>query len=398
MKPIFSDDMPRVSMHTWQDGNIKHAYAFTGTELLELKYVKKYKSWCIQAKWTENGYVHYDAKGREKTGICTYLPSIAYDENWHVTKSCCLPIIQYIKYILSVVPQAKYWRAKWPDFESRYSSLNTNMDILSKMLRYKNIPEMETLLYNYPHCLEGGEIPKRWGKLKHTARRVWMKYIQNGICIQVTAVMCKITKNMYIPEIAQLNKAGMSVITMTEIPLRNLLWFARRFGTQRDTVSQYCDMLSMAKINGHDISVDYYSHNQNWMQLHDQLQQEERELHNRRNANQIQQFQERYGKWDNRQMTIDDYVLYTSSDLQLWETRSNKLQQCCYRAGYWTKERSVLIFVDSKDSSPVATAEIKDGVLVQYRKEQSNYLSSSLMKDDYMVGLINTYMDTYKFD
>lgn len=262
---------------------------------------------------------------------------------------------------------------------------------ISVLMKYKDIPETESLILATVHRGEDGtiystDIPAlrvlntKWTREKNR------KEVINGYRMYVEAfsrdgyrTLGRCWSYDDLKELSSIYRDPDSCLKIgsgnTKITDSDLQWL-RRHNTNVDTslVSEYHDWLVEYQRQCTDITDNYFRHKKNWRKIHQRAVKLEHwhvRLNGLRvfldipvkdytNAAEIKKFQSRYAKYKDWQEVRDDLHIYISNDIKVWEKRANALRQCIMSCKYYSKEECILVFID-RDNQPAYTAEIKAG-------------------------------------
>lgn len=262
---------------------------------------------------------------------------------------------------------------------------------ISVLMKYKDIPETESLILATVHRGEDGtiystDIPAlrvlntKWTREKNR------KEVINGYRMYVGAfsrdgyrALGRCWSYDDLKELSSIYRDPDSCLKIghgdTKITDSDLQWL-RRHNTNVDTslVSEYHDWLVEYQRQCTDITDNYFRHKKNWRKIHQRAVKLEHwhvRLNGLRvfldipvkdytNAAEIKKFQSRYAKYKDWQEVRDDLHIYISNDIKVWEKRANALRQCIMSCKYYSKEECILVFID-RDNQPAYTAEIKAG-------------------------------------
>lgn len=125
-----------------------------------------------------------------------------------------------------------------------------------------------------------------------------------------------------------------------------------------DDVRYYCDYLELYRGIGGDIQLPHNRYAEDWRDRYDQLRDR------RSQADTIEWLQKVYTPQVIQPEQIGEYEIFISDDYETWLKQARELSQCIVANKYYKKEGSTIIFI-YKDGKPYATAEVREGKIVQ---------------------------------
>lgn len=255
------------------------------------------------------------------------------------------------------------------------------------LLTHKDMPELETLVYRHEYSLVLAKLYCKTlikGTAKDRQKRIAlaMRMVATGECILVSYkhnVVIPYNKSMlkYPYYCYGYNVRAADYILKPNNPLylndRDVAFLARNgmdtndYAMARSIALRFEDYLSMCQRYHHDITDDYWRHNRNWEELHDEFVARHSAEMDKPEAEYIK---ERYSKFDGIVYKQDDYEVRTSSDANEWRDFADNLHQCILANRYFTKN-TIIIFV-FRNGKPYGTCEYEPAsqkVIQQYRDE-----------------------------